>query len=157
MIVKYRYAAWGAMLVSHLLSPEEITDDIESVYRNREISIDSADPKRTDFSIPVRKIGRPERVQSMCPHCHGKISDLNNLGYWYGWSFGIEPPYWQELRAFVFERDGFKCEKCGKKFPPALLQAHHRHAKEDGGEDSARNLATMCADCHAENKPIFEG
>ncbi len=92
----------------------------------------------------------------MCPHCEGKINDFEHLGYWYGWGLGIEPPYWQELKLYVFRRDDFTCQECHKKFATNLLIAHHIQRKEDGGIDSAKNLQTMCVYCHPDTKPVYD-
>lgn len=158
LIARSRHSAWGLILVSHLIKPSEIDDaDPSIIYRERELEIDNAlNLKKPDYSIPVHGVGRPERPKAICPHCHGKITDFESLGYWYGWSLGITPPYWEELRLYIFKRDNYTCQRCGKKFPPILLNAHHVNRKEDGGEDGAKNLQTLCQDCHAENKPVFE-
>jgi len=95
-------------------------------------------------------------MRDFLPHCHGPIQDFESLGYWYGWAFGIIPPYWEELRLYVFRRDNYTCSKCHKLFPPPMLSAHHIVRKEDGGEDGSRNLITLCNICHEDDKPIFE-
>jgi hypothetical protein len=160
LIARSRHAAWGVMLVSHLMTPGEVTDDTELRQIYREVTADESQPpmplKAKDMAIPAHHAGRPENPKSSCPHCHGPITDFDSLGYWYGWAFGITPPYWAELREYVFRRDNYRCQKCNKKFPTAFLQAHHMNPKENGGEDGARNLQTLCQDCHAEHKPIFE-
>lgn len=157
LLVRSRYAAWGMILVSHLLGRSEINPETEPVEIYREVTEGVKVNMRTiDFSIPCAKVGRPEHTSEICPHCHAVITDFNNLGFWYGWSLGITPPYWEDLRLFVFKRDNYVCQGCKKKFPPILLQAHHINKKENGGEDGARNLTTLCSDCHQENKPIFE-
>jgi len=158
-LVRSRFAAWGLILVSHLIKPSEIEDaEPTMVYHDRDIDLSTiVDLKNeTNLSIPKKEPGRPARPKSECPHCHNQIKSWENLGYWYGWSFGIIPPYWDELSHYVFGRDDYVCQKCGKRFPFVLLTAHHIHAKEDGGEDGARNLQTLCHNCHLDTKPIFE-
>jgi hypothetical protein len=155
IIVESRHAMQGAMMVSHLITPEEVNNDDNSVFQNREASIKDTDLNRVDLSFPTRKIGRPGHTQAICPQCHGKITHFEELGYWYGWALGITPSYWDELRLYVFERDHYKCQNCQKKYPPALLNAHHIERKEDMGSDSSRNLTTLCIYCHTDLKPIM--
>lgn len=61
---------------------------------------------------------------------------------------------WNNLRKKVFQRDGYKCVKCG--FSKNLTVDHitPRHA---GGTDELNNLRTLCALCHEEvhNRKIF--
>jgi hypothetical protein len=76
------------------------------------------------------------------------LRPYNQLGFYPGWSIGIEPPYWQSLRRFGFNRDGGRCANCGQAFSFKKLFAHHVVAKEAGGTDSARNIFTVCEPCH---------
>jgi hypothetical protein len=158
LIVRSRFCSWGVMLLTHTISPREAEDntDFFSIAKARESIEPPVDIKKLDLSIPSFKPGRPIQKTAICPHCHNKIKDFETLGFWYGWQYGIDPPYWDELRAYVMRRDNYKCQKCHKIFPPSLLQVHHINAKETGGEDGARNLTTLCKDCHGEHKPIFE-
>ncbi|MGH6690260.1 MAG: HNH endonuclease [Gammaproteobacteria bacterium] len=96
-------------------------------------------------SAPVasRKQGRPPR-HGRCPFCNSNVA-FEDLGYWWGWEHGIEPPYWQGLRAYVLARDGRRCVQCGKD---NALEVHHVQPKESGGKDGARNLRTLCRTCH---------
>ena len=50
------------------------------------------------------------------------------------------------IKAFVRFRDGYKCAVCGKEHVP--LQVHHKKQHKDGGTDMPANLITVCADCH---------
>ena len=52
------------------------------------------------------------------------------------------------LRRFVFERDGFRCRKCGK---PGRLEAHHVRPVAAGGNDSPENILTLCVCCHIQH------
>lgn len=80
---------------------------------------------------------------------------FEKLGHWYGWAQGIEPIYWEALRLYVLRRDRFTCQKCYRKLLPSELRCHHVIRKEDGGTDSARNLITLCAECHLDEHPIY--
>ena len=53
---------------------------------------------------------------------------------------------WAKFRQEIFERDVWRCAKCGKA---GRLECHHKHPLEDGGApyDEA-NAETLCRDCH---------
>jgi len=88
------------------------------------------------------------RLSSVCPHCQQEIRDWEALGFWHGWATGKEPPYWGALRRYVWERDDKHCARCGDAVALGPAACHHVHAKEDNGSDSARNLVTLCSECH---------
>ena len=53
---------------------------------------------------------------------------------------------WKVLRLAVFQRDGFRCVKCGR---PGRLECDHIRPIKDGGERYAMsNLQTLCRACH---------
>lgn len=54
----------------------------------------------------------------------------------------------QSLRFQVFERDGFRCQYCGKKAPEVNLVADHVVPVSAGGTDDPENLISACADCN---------
>ena len=158
LISESRNAAWGLFLVSYFIKPNDVKDSkAEVIYNKKRVIPEIETPqKKVDLSLKINKVGRPAKTEAYCPHCRGQIYNFDDLGFWYGWNLGITPPYWNDLREYVLRRDKYKCQKCGKTFPAALLQAHHIEPKEYDGIDSARNLQTLCVDCHAEHKPIFE-
>lgn len=51
----------------------------------------------------------------------------------------------EKLRQAVFERDGFRCQKCGSTWK---LQADHVHPESKGGATTMENLQTLCKDCN---------
>ena len=53
--------------------------------------------------------------------------------------------HWQGLRRATFERDGYRCVRCGKA---GALECHHRIHMDDGGSNDLDNLETLCRDCH---------
>ena len=55
------------------------------------------------------------------------------------------PLNWSKLRWFVFKRDGYKCQICGRG---ANLVCHHIHPIGLGGSSHPNNLQTLCKDCH---------
>jgi 5-methylcytosine-specific restriction endonuclease McrA len=52
---------------------------------------------------------------------------------------------WRKVRAKVLARDRHRCVRCGA---PAVV-VHHARALGEGGRDDPRNLASLCARCHA--------
>lgn len=72
-----------------------------------------------------------------------KMNNPNIKGeeYQKGDTFGF-----YNTRYYVFERDNYTCQVCGKK--NKILQTHHIVYKSLGGTDRAFNLITICTDCH---------
>lgn len=52
-----------------------------------------------------------------------------------------------DVRYFVFARDNYTCQVCGKS-KGKILQTHHIRYRSNGGTDCADNLVTVCKDCH---------
>ena len=157
--------AFGIMLAHDIAPDEYVSNDI--IRRERKPGIQSVRAQEEDKpdvieaktpvvykTKPQKKVTDPKKSKDrMCPHCGGRVKDFNALGYWYGWALGIAPPYWEELRKYVFERDNFICTTCHTK--TTNPHCHHIAPKEDGGTDSARNLTTLCATCHLDYQPIM--
>jgi len=51
----------------------------------------------------------------------------------------------QKLLPFVMARDQRKCRHCGVR---KHLTVHHIKPRSEGGENTERNLITLCSDCH---------
>ena len=49
------------------------------------------------------------------------------------------------VRRQVLERDGWRCQVCGKS---ANLQVHHELSRARLGHDDESNLITLCGVCH---------
>lgn len=49
------------------------------------------------------------------------------------------------LRKHVLERDGWRCQRCGRLNE---LHVHHIDPRSQLGEDVEENLITLCASCH---------
>lgn len=59
-----------------------------------------------------------------------------------------------DVRYFVFSRDNYTCQVCGKS-KGKILQTHHIVYRSNGGTNRADNLITVCTDCHThENHQI---
>lgn len=52
-----------------------------------------------------------------------------------------------DVRYFVFARDNYTCQVCGKS-EGKILQTHHIVYRSNGGTNRADNLITVCTDCH---------
>ena len=52
-----------------------------------------------------------------------------------------------DVRYFVFARDNYTCQVCGKS-KGKILQTHHIVYRSNGGTNRADNLITVCTDCH---------
>ena len=52
-----------------------------------------------------------------------------------------------DVRYFVFDRDSYTCQVCGKS-KDKILHTHHILYKSLGGTDRADNLITVCTECH---------
>lgn len=50
---------------------------------------------------------------------------------------------WMQLRLFVFERDGYRCLRCGTR---KRLSCDHVRPIARGGVTNAANLQTLCVD-----------
>lgn len=157
IVLRHAKGAASLILLSHTCSPDEYESNqvipvlaVPAGIRQRR------EPSEPRIIVPKPKIGRPIKGAGTCPHCKGRIKDFNDLGFWYGWSDGVTPSYWSDLRLFIFARDNYTCYSCGSRRPATKLNAHHIEPKEQGGTDSARNLVTVCIDCHEDLKPIYD-
>ena len=52
---------------------------------------------------------------------------------------------YENVKAYVKARDGFRCRSCGTR---DHLEVHHIRQRKDGGSDSPDNLVTLCHGCH---------
>ena len=57
----------------------------------------------------------------------------------------LEPEAYRELCRKVLERDGWRCQFCGRAED---LQVHHVNPRSRLGDDAEENLITLCSDCH---------
>ena len=67
--------------------------------------------------------------------------NINGVEYQQGKTYR----YYDE-RYYVFERDNYTCQCCGKK--NKILQTHHIIYRSNGGTNRVDNLITVCTDCH---------
>ena len=57
-------------------------------------------------------------------------------------------PEWRRLRLAVFERDGWRCRKCG--LARRLECDHVKPLRQGGAMWDMENLQTLCVNCHKE-------
>lgn len=69
-------------------------------------------------------------------------SDIQGVDYQQGQTYGF-----YDERYFVFARDNYTCQVCGKS-KDKILQTHHIIYRSNGGTDRVDNLITVCTDCH---------
>lgn len=65
--------------------------------------------------------------------------------------------HWDEIRRQVYQRDGNHCRACGKTYGQVKkLNAHHVLLLRVSQSHDARNLITLCDECHRilENKAL---
>lgn len=67
---------------------------------------------------------------------------INGVDYQHGQTYG----FFNE-RYFVFARDNYTCQCCGKS-KDKILQIHHIIYRSNGGTNRVDNLITVCTDCH---------
>ncbi len=58
----------------------------------------------------------------------------------------LEGLSYESLRQQVLNRDGWRCQSCGRM---SNLEVHHRKFRSHSGADSEENLITLCTACHA--------
>lgn len=68
--------------------------------------------------------------------------DINGVDYQHGQTYGFF-----DERYFVFARDNYTCQVCGKS-KDKILRIHHIIYRSNGGTDRVNNLIAVCTDCH---------
>ena len=68
--------------------------------------------------------------------------DINGVDYQYGQTYGFF-----DERYFVFARDNYTCQMCGKS-KDKIFQTHHIIYRSNGGTNRVDNLITVCTGCH---------
>ncbi len=57
----------------------------------------------------------------------------------------LDDTTYRELKRRILERDGWRCQQCGRR---DQLQVHHIVRRSQTGYDQEQNLITLCSDCH---------
>lgn len=66
----------------------------------------------------------------------------------YGWD-------WEVMRLLALERDGHKCQRCGKEAPQVRVIVHHKDPYKIGKSNSLDILITLCRSCHMIVEPFY--
>ena len=53
----------------------------------------------------------------------------------------LDPIAYESLRQQVLRRDGWRCQSCGTM---SNLEVHHKQFRSHSGDDSEKNLITLC-------------
>lgn len=69
--------------------------------------------------------------------------EIAKWGYQKGANYGFE-----NTKAMVLNRDGYKCHICKTKKKNVNLEVHHIIFRSNGGSDEQENLITLCHNCH---------
>ena len=64
----------------------------------------------------------------------------------------LDPENYDRLRHLVLERDGWRCQQCGRM---TNLEVHHLNLRSGLGSDTLENLITLCAACHSSVHSTF--
>ena len=57
----------------------------------------------------------------------------------------LDPESYERLHERVLERDGWRCQRCGR---PVEFHVHHISSRSQLGDDAEHNLITLCTSCH---------
>lgn len=74
---------------------------------------------------------------------------VRHWGYQKGVNYGFE-----NTKAMILNRDGYKCQYCKGKHKDSKLEVHHIIFRSQGGSDEPENLITLCHTCH---KALHDG
>lgn len=69
--------------------------------------------------------------------------DVSSLGYQEGAQKGH-----YNVKAYVLDRDGYRCQSGRKVEHDKVLQVHHKVYRSQGGTNAPDNLVTICRKCH---------
>lgn len=92
--------------------------------------------------LPIKRI--IIETGSFDPHALKNPEVLNNKElYQKGINYGFK-----NTKAYVLDRDGYKCQYCKGKSKEKGLHVHHIIYRRDKGSDEEGNLLTLCKQCH---------
>ena len=98
------------------------------------------------------EIARFDVARMKDPNIHGEL-------YQYGRMYDYE-----NIKAYVFDRDGYKCRVCGAKAgsrrkngTTVKLIAHHIDFRSKGSTDNPDRMASVCTECHTDKNHKLGG
>ena len=87
-----------------------------------------------------------ECCSNKCRHLmHGKKIKGEKHPLWTGGKKGWRGCDWKYIRQLILDRDGHKCQICGKS---KRLHIHHVKPYRISQDNSLENLTTLCISCH---------
>ncbi len=94
--------------------------------------------------LPITKI--IIEIGNFDPHALKNPEVLKNKWlYQKGINYGFA-----NTKAYVLNRDNYKCQKCKGKSKNSKLEVHHIIFRTNNGSDEPENLITLCKTCHEE-------
>ncbi|WP_330203089.1 HNH endonuclease [Cyanobacterium sp. Dongsha4] len=60
------------------------------------------------------------------------------------------------VKKYIYERDKFQCQSCGKKENETQLNIDHIIPLAKGGSNDLSNLQTLCYQCNQRKKANFD-
>ena len=60
----------------------------------------------------------------------------------------LTPYQFRNLKIDCYERDGFRCQLCRRRYGTSNLHPHHIYPKGRLRLDVIENLLTVCTECH---------
>jgi 5-methylcytosine-specific restriction protein A len=57
----------------------------------------------------------------------------------------LDTERYRELKLKILERDGWRCQHCGRR---DQLHIHHLIRRSQSGADCEENLIALCSECH---------
>jgi 5-methylcytosine-specific restriction enzyme A len=62
----------------------------------------------------------------------------------------------QSVRNYVFQRDNYQCQSCGKQQRETQLNIDHIIPLASNGSNDISNLQTLCSNCNQKKKAKFD-
>ena len=60
------------------------------------------------------------------------------------------PENWDRVRNYIYSRDNYQCQRCGRRVPEVTIHCHHIKPLGIGGNNHPSNLLVLCIQCHKE-------
>lgn len=62
----------------------------------------------------------------------------------------------QSVRNYIYQRDNYQCQSCGKKQAETCLNIDHIIPLATGGSNDMSNLQTLCSQCNSSKRHHFD-
>jgi len=98
--------------------------------------------KRRNKPIKVKPIGRSKKSKKFTP--------LTKEEY----ARALRDPRWQKKRLRIFQRDGWRCRRCGDT-KNTLVVHHLKYTTKYPWNEPDKNLITWCERCHKKEHRLY--